>query len=186
MIPPYESEIRSQLVRVLGGALPQPPQAAQVRLPAREAHASFRPPQGTDARSLSTLDFGSLYGAPLVGSIRVVNGWLLFDFSPAFLSAMVDQIHRTLPAPQKEDETHAENRMRVLARHEGKGCPDLPALQRALVLALVAGESPAAYRRAERAALSLFHTLPPQKRIGLFPHCGAVGGALWRLLSYSR
>ena len=186
MIPPYESEIRAQLARVLGGALRQAPKAAQVRLPARDAHASFRPPQGADARGLAALDFGSLYGAPLARSVRAVNGWLLFDFSSEFLSALVDRIDRTLPAPQREDETHAENRMRALARHAGGGCPDLPALTRALVLALAAYESPAAYRRAERAALSLFHTIPPQERVRLLSRCGALGGALWRLLSCSR
>ena len=186
MKPPYESEIRAQLVCVLSGAFRQMPEDAQIRLPARDAHASFRPPQGVDAQALATLDFGSLYGAPLCDSVRVVNGWLLFTFSPAFCSALVQHINRSLPEPVRTDETHAENRMRVLARHEGKGCPDLPALQRALVLALVAWESPAAYRRAERAALSLFHTLPPQERLGLLPCCGALGGALWRLLSYSR
>ena len=143
MTPPFESEIRAQLIRVLGAALRQPPEPAQIRLPARDAHASFRPPQGSDAITLVTLDFGFLYGAPLLDSVRVVNGWLLFDFSPAFCSALVDCINRTLPEPTSEDETHAENRMRALARHSGEGCPDLTAFRRALVLALVAGESPA-------------------------------------------
>ena len=186
MKPPYESEIRAQLVCVLGGALRQMPEDAQIRLPARDAHASFRPPQGVDAQALATLDFGSLYGAPLCDSVRVVNGWLLFDFSPAFCSAMVEHINRTLPEPVRTDETHAENRMRVLARHSGEGCPDLPAFHRALVLSLVAGESPAAYRKAEHAAQVLFHTIPPRERIALLPRSGALGGALWRLLTYSR
>ena len=186
MKPPYESEIRAQLVCVLGGALRQMPEDAQIRLPARDAHASFRPPQGADASALAALDFGSLYGAPLCDSVRVVNGWLLFDFSPAFCSAMVEHINRTLPEPTSEDETHAENRMRALARHSGEGCPDLTAFRRALVLALVAGESPAAYRKAERAALTLFHTIPARDRGALYTHCGALGGALWRLLTHSR
>lgn len=186
MTPPFESEIRAQLIRVLGAALRQPPEPAQIHLPARDAHASFRPPQGSDAIALVTLDFGFLYGAPLLDSIRVVNGWLLFDFSPAFCSALVDCINRTLPEPTSEDETHAENRMRALARHSGEGCPDLPAFRRALVLALVAGESPAAYRRAERAALTLFHTIPARDRGALLTRCGALGGALWRLLTHSR
>ena len=186
MTPPYESEIRVQLVRVLGGALRQAPEAAQIRLPARDAHASFRPPQGADARALAALDFGTLYGAPLLQSVRVVNGWLLFDFSPAFCSALVDHINRTLPEPEHKDETHAENRMRVLTRHSGEGCPDSPVFRRALVLALVSGESPAAYRRAERAAQALFHTIPPRERVSLLPRCGALSGALWRLLTHSR
>ena len=184
MTPPYESEIRAQIVSVLGGALGQSPEAARIRLPAKMAHASFRPPQGADANALAALNFGALYGAPLMNQVRVVNGWLLFDFSPAFCSALVDEINRTLPAPDATNETHAQNRMRALARHAGTGCPDVPAFHHALVLSLVAHESPAAYRRAERAALTLFHTIAPQDRPALLSRCGALGGALWRLLHH--
>ena len=186
MTPPYESEIRAQLARVLSGALRQSPEPAQIRLPARDAHASFHPPQGVDASTLTTEDFGLLYGAPLLERVRLVNGWLLFDVSPAFCSALVDHICRTLPEPEPKDETPAINRMRVLARHGGAGCPDIPALQRALILSLVAHESPAAYRRAEAAAITLFHTIPPRDRMEPLSRCGALGGALWRMLTYSR
>ncbi len=186
MTPPYESEIRAQLVGAIGGALGQQPEAARIRLPAKVAHASLRPPMGADVNALAALDFGALYGAPLVDSVRVVNGWLLFDFTPVFFSAMVDEINRSLPAPDTTDETHAQNRMRVLARHEGTGCPDFPAFHRALVLALMAHESPAAYRKAEHAVLTLFHTIAPRERAALLSHCGALGGALWRLLSLAR
>ncbi len=185
MTPPYESEIRAQIVRVLGGALGQTPEAARIRLPAKMAHASFRPPMGTDVNALAALDFGALYSAPLVDSVRVVNGWLLFDFTTAFFNALVDEINRSLPEPDTTGETHAQNRMRVLARHEGTGCPDVTALHRALVLSLVAHESPAAYRRTEHAAKTLFHTIAPRERAALFSHCGALGGALWRLLSHA-
>jgi len=141
---------------------------------------------GAVANALAALDFGALYGAPLIGQVRVVNGWLLFDFSPAFCSALVDEINRTLPAPDATNETHAQNRMRVLARHDGSGCPDVPAFYRALVLSLVAHESLAAYRRAEHAAQTLFHTISPRIRPALLSRCGAFGGALWRLLSHTR
>jgi len=122
----------------------------------------------------------------LVKAVREVNGWLLFDFSPAFFSALVDEINASPSAPDANGETHAENRMRALARHSGLGCPDIPAFHRAIIEAVVAHESPAAYRRAERAALSLFHTIPPRERPALFPHCGALGGAILRLLIFSR
>lgn len=186
MTPPYERDIRNHLAEALGGALGQTPDAHRIRLPARSAHASFRPPQGADAGSLTAIDFGSLYGAPLVKAVRAVNGWLLFDFSPAFCSALVDEINRNLPAPDTSGETHAENRMRSLARHEGSGCPDLAAFHRALIEATVAHKSPAAYRRAERAALALFHTIAPRERPALLSRCGALGDALWRVLSCSR
>jgi len=185
MTPPYESEIRAQIVRVLGGALQNAPAASRIRMPARDAHASVHPPVDADLPSLAALDFGTLYGEKLVDSVRVVNGWLLFDFSPAFFSALVDEINRALPAPERANETLAQNRMYVLSRHEGSGCPDHPAFHRALVHALVAHESKAAYARAETAALTLFHSIPTQERPALLSRCGALGGAMLRLLTQS-
>lgn len=185
MKPPYESDIRAQIRRVLGGAAQLPP-AVRVHMPARDAHASLRLPAGTPAQAVLALDFGSLYGAPLVDSLRVVNGWLLFDFTPSFFSALADEINRALPAPDHASETLAENRMYVLSRHEGSGCPDHPAFHRALMLAIVSHESKATYARAERAALTLFHTIPPRERPALLSRCGALGGAMLRLLNSSR
>lgn len=185
MKPPFESEIRAQIRRVLGGAFPGTPDA-RIHLPARNAHASVHLRTGASEQTLSSLDFGSLYGAPFVESLRVVNGWLLFEFSPAFFSAWTDEINRALPAPERADEALAENRMFVLSRHEGTGCPDHPAFHRALILAAVAHESKAAHMRAEQAALKLFHTIPPRIRPALFSRCGALGGAMLRLLSNSR
>ena len=186
MKPPYESEIRAQLVRVLSGTLRDSPDARRFRLPARAAHISFRPSHGVDPVPLATLDFGSLYGAPLVEQARVVNGWLLFDLSPAFFSALVDEINRSCPAPETAHDTHVENRMRLVSRHAGTGCPDLPPFHRALMLALAAHESRAAYGRAEHAARSLFHEIPPRERPALLSQCGALGGAMLRLLALSR
>jgi len=185
MKPQFDSEIRAQILHVLGSAAQLPP-AVRVHLPARDAHASVHLPGDIQEQAAVSLDFGSLYGAPLVDSLRVVNGWLLFDFSAAFFSALVDEINRTQPAPERTDETLAENRMYVLSRHEGSGCPDHPALHRALLLSIVAHESKAAYARAERAALTLFHTIPPRERPALLSRCGALGGAMLRLLTQSR
>lgn len=181
MKPPFESEIRAQILRVLGGAATLPP-AARVHLPARDAHASIRLPAEASMESVLALDFGSLYGMPLVSSLRVVNGWLLIDFSPAFFSALTDEINRVLPAPDRADETLAENRMVVLSRHEGSGCPDHPAFHRALLRAIVAHENKAAFARAERAALTLFHSITPRERPALLSRCGALGAAMLRLL----
>ncbi|MEZ4626706.1 MAG: hypothetical protein R2912_00875 [Eubacteriales bacterium] len=36
-----------------------------------------------------------------------------------------------------------------------------------------------------RAALSLFHTIPPRIRPALLSRCGALGGAILRLLAFS-
>jgi hypothetical protein len=185
MKPPFEREIRAQILSVFGSAAQLPP-AVRVHMPARDAHASLRLPAGTPAQAVLALDFGSLYGATLVDFVRVVNGWLLFDFSPVFFSALVEQINRMLPAPDHASETLAENRMYVLSRHEGSGCPDHPAFHRALICALVAHQSKAACARAETAALALFHSIPPRERPALLSRCGALGGAMLRLLNCSR
>ena len=184
MKPPFESEIRAQIRRVLGGALPNAP-VSRIHLPARDAHASVHLPQGADADALVALDFGSLYNAQLVDSVRVVNGWLLFTFSPAFFNALVEEIHRLLPAPEPAFNALAQNRMYVLSRHDGTGCPDQDAFLRSLLLATVAHESKAALARAEQAALTLFHTIPPRIRPALLSRCGALGSAMHRLLANS-
>ena len=186
MKPLYESEIRARLAETLSGALGETPAARSIRLPARDSHASVRPQQTAALSALVSLDYGRLYGAPLVARVREVSGWLLFDFSPAFFSALVDEVNLAMPEPEAADETHAENRMRVLSLHSGAGCPDLPAFHRALLLALAAHQSSAAYRQAERAANMLFHKIPVRERPALLPQCGALGGAILRLLSSSR
>ena len=184
MTPPYESEIRAQIARALSAAY-LGAAVSRVHLPARDAHASVHVPASADASKILSFDYGTLYGATLVSSVRLVNGWLLFSFSPEFFSALVREINNALPLRHDASETHAENRMRALARHGGADCPDIPAFHRALLLALAAHESPAAYKRAERAALTLFHTIPPRERPALIAHCGAFGGAMLRLLSAS-
>lgn len=184
MTPPYESEIRAQITRALSAAQPSAA-VSRVHLPARDAHASVHAPAGLDASKLLSIDYGSLYGAPLVTYARLLNGWLLFSFPPEFFSALVDEINRTLPLQDEANETHAENRMRALARHEGADCPEEAAFYRALLFALTAHESAAARHRAERAALTLFHAIPARERPALLARCGAFGGAMLRLLSFS-
>ena len=185
MKPPYQNEIRDRLLIPLRGTQSSA-QKMRVHLPARDAHASVRPPVDADASALLSAGYGSLYGATLVGSVTLRSGWLLFLFTPDFFSALVEKINREMPLPEEAGETHAENRMRALARHEGSGCPNQPAFHRALILALAAHESAAAYRKAEQAALKLFHTIPPRERPAFFCRCGALGGAMLRLLSNSR
>jgi hypothetical protein len=76
--------------------------------------------------------------------------------------------------------------MLTLARHGGTGCPDHPAFRRALLHAIAARNGAAAYRRATQAAETLFSTIPPLARPSYMSECGALGGALARLLSISR
>lgn len=183
---PFERDIRFRLLERLSLARCVSVRAARLHLPARNAHASIHLLPGAEVFIPAPTDFGLLLGAPLVASVRVVNGWLLIDFTPAFFSALVEEINRTLPAPTNVLDTHAQNRMYALSRHAGEGCPDIPAFHRALIAALVAHESPASYLRAERAAEALLRSIPPRERPALLPRCGALGNALLRLLSPSR
>jgi hypothetical protein len=186
MILLFGSENRACLAEAFSGAFGTVVDAKKIRLPARAAHASYRPPQGADSALVRAEDFGLLYGAPLVEQVRVVSGWLLLDFSPAFFSALVEQINGELPLPANDGGSHAINRMLTLARHAGSGCPDHPAFHRALLLGIAAEESSAAFRRASQAAETLFHAIPPKERPALFPICGAFGGAMAKLLAASR
>jgi len=180
----FDNDMKAALAEALGSALGLVVDAGKIHLPARAAHASYRPPQGVAPDAAITCDYGSLYGAPLVSQVRLVNGWLLFDFSPDFFCALVERVNQTLPLPSSDAGNHAINRMLALARHSGSGCPPFDCFHRALLLAVSAKGSRAAFQKAERAAKTLFHTIPPKNRAPLFPSCGALGGALARLLSF--
>ncbi len=186
MEPPFESDIRSRLSEALGGAFGIEMDKQKIHLPARAADASFCVPHGTSPAPALAADFGALYGAPLVGGVRIVNGWLLMDFTRAFFDALVDRVNETLPVPAHDGGDHAVNRMLALARHGGSGCPDFPAARRALLLAVTAHQSRAAYKRAAQAVSTLFHAIPPRDRSAAISVSGALGGALSRLLLAAR
>ena len=185
MIPSFESEIRGSLAYALRTALGTAIDPFKIHLPARMADASFRPPQGIDHAGAFAADFGSLWGAPLVDTVRAANGWLLFRFSPAFFHALVERVNTELPLPKQDDGSHAVSRMLTLARHGGCGCPDLPVLRRAMLLALSAHQSPAAYKRAVASAETLFSAIAARERPALMDQSGALGGALARLLFFA-
>ena len=186
MIPSYDRDIRIRLAETLGGALGVAFGERSIRLPARRADASAHLPPGCDpARALSA-DYGSLYGAPLVSNLRLVNGWLLFDCTDELFGALVERANASLPMPETDGGSHAINRLLALGRHGGEDCPALPAFQRALLEAICANQSPAAFRRAIRAVETLFHTIPPRERPALMNRSGAYARALARLLVYVR
>ncbi|MEA5047848.1 MAG: hypothetical protein VB034_04470 [Eubacteriales bacterium] len=179
----FENEISPALALALSKALRVPFAAASIRLPAKRSDASAHLPHGAAAAPALCADYGKLYGVSLVERIRLVNGWLLFDFSDAFYQALVTRVNAALPLPLNDGSDHAVNRMLVLARHEGTGCPDGRAFHQALLEAVVASQSPAAYRRAARSAETLFHEIPPRERPAVLRCSGSLGGALARLLS---
>lgn len=182
MAPAFDSDIRNQIAASLGATV----RAEAVRLPARQADASLHLPRELQPEAVLSVDFGSLYGTPLVAETRIVNGWLLFRFSDSFFSALVGRVNAALALPEDDGESHARNRMRALARHGGEGCPPVLSMQRALLLSVSAYRSEAALQKAEAAAESLFHSIPPRERAALLSVSGALGGALARLLSLAR
>ncbi|MCE5190040.1 MAG: hypothetical protein LLF75_12790 [Eubacteriales bacterium] len=182
MISSFDREIRTQIAAALSGALGVAVETRSVRLPARQSDAGVSIPHGCDGARAQRADFGSLWGAPLVSSVHPFNGWLLFTFSDAFFDSLVARINASLPLPENDGGSRAVNRMLALGRHGGEGCPSVPALKRALLEALQAGRSPAAYRRAARAVETMFHTVPPRERPAILPRSGALGNALARLL----
>ena len=183
MIPSFDNEVRACLAGALGSALGAEVDARRIHLPARHADVSARPPRESDPTRALGADYGALWGAPLVSGVCAANGWLLFTFSDAFFRALIERINAALPLPQHDGSSHAVNRMLALARHGGEGCPPIPAMRRVLLEGICAGQSPAAFRRAARAAEALFHSIPPRERPALLDQSGALGGALARLLA---
>lgn len=180
-----ESEIRAAIAGTLSRASGLCFDPGGVHIPARHAAASVHLPIGPAAFAVSPADFPALFGAPLVSGCRTVNGWLLLDFTDLFYDALVRRTIKSLPDADFGIRDPAINRMLVLARHGGSGCPRVPSLQRALLLALSAQKSAAAFRRASRAAETMLHALSPRERPALLDKCGALGNALARLLSYA-
>jgi hypothetical protein len=186
MMPLFHRDIRIRLAEALGGAFDTAVGERSIRLPARIADASAHVPPGCDPARALTTDYGSLYDAPLVSSVRLLNGWLLFTFSDELFDTLVAKANASLPLPADDGGIHAVNRLLALGRHDGEGCPPLPAFRRALLDAVSAEQSPAAYLRAIRAAETLFHSTPPRERPALLNRCGAYARALARLLGGDR
>lgn len=182
MIPSFDSEIRACLAEALTRALGAAVDARRIHIPARHADASVYLPRGSEPARALGADYGDLWGAPLVSGVRLEHGWLLISFSDVFFSALVERINAALPLPRQDGGSHAVNRMLVLARHGGEGCPPVPAMRRALLEALLAHKSPAACRKAARAAETLFHSIPPRERPALLEQSGGYARALARLL----
>lgn len=182
--------VRSALAEGLTAALHISIQPEQIRLPARGADAgcSAALRHGADAEAwANTLNtaldlFPEVLGAPLLARVTSENGWLLFFLhGDLFSAAVAAYAADELP---EDHEHYPLHRLRMLARHPSCGCPDDPAVQRALLYALAADESPTAANRAraEHALLTMAHHLPPAKRQALLARCGDVARAAARLL----
>ncbi len=182
MIPDLPLAIKTAIAEGLGA----PFSARGVRLPARDAAAAAYAPPPLDAGTLAaeltrTNPFPRVLGAPSVSAVRARNGWLLFTLDRAFYAAAAAQILAVLPPPGSDLGSYALNRMRAYARHTGRGCPDAASVQRALLLALCLHFGSVGLRAAERAALTMFHGIPPRGRAAVIEASGAVCDAIARI-----
>jgi len=182
MVNEFENEIRFILAEAASIAYSCRFDETRVHLPARHAAASLRLQNGTPDSPVQAIS-ARLYGVELIESCRVVNGWLLFELTQEFYGALTEHVNAELPPPASDLGRHAINRMLVLARHGGTGCPNIPALQRALLLCVCAGKSRASLLQAERTALRMFHSIDPKERPALLEQSGALGNACSRLLT---
>ena len=168
----------SDIRRALGSPLGLSP--ARVRVPAR-AHAAGCYFPGDAVPSADA--FGALYGTPLVAGVLRAGDWLLFTLTDAFYDACVARALLLPPPPDNSGFVHAVDRMRHLARHGGAGCPRVPALQSALLLALCAHGGRGDYARACLALEGAFSAVPVAARPALTAVSGEFGDACARLLT---
>ena len=156
--------------------------AGSVRIPSREADVSCPcfVNGGPDVQQTVRELENSLI--PEVAGIREKNGWLLMDLSPQFYDSAVRSLAET--EGRVVTETYCYQKMRMLTRYPGKGCPCNRDVQRALLLALVASEEPsgAHLEQAERALLTMAYPTEPEKRTELLSCCGDVARAAINLL----
>lgn len=181
-----DSEIRSVIADTLSSETGVIFDAGGVHLPSRNSAASIHIPYWLPTRSFPVGIFPALFGEPFVSATRTTGGWLLIDFFDSFYDALVDRIRVVLPASRSGMENHTINKLTVLARHGGTGCPHIASFQRALLLSLSAQKSPGAYASACRACERLWNPIPPRERPALIEQCGALSDALARLLFSAR
>ena len=74
----------------------------------------------------------TLYEVPLLSSVAVENGWLLFFFTPDALDAAATR----LPDPEEPDETYFARRLWMYARHDDAPVPDDPMVLQGFFAAL--------------------------------------------------
>lgn len=134
-------------------------------------------------------------GAPLFAEIAAREGHLCFSLTDAAYGVLMRRVIACAALPELPEETgepipYAAARMRMLARRESTGCPDDPAVRRALWLCFGIAEdgiSPLElYARAGKAAgaaLAMAHGLPPKERPRRLAACGEVGKCTARLLA---
>lgn len=66
----------------------------------------------------------TLFGAPLLKSVRAESGWLLFFFT----ADAIDAYAKTLPPAEEPDESYFARRLWIAYRHEDAETPDDPKL----------------------------------------------------------
>lgn len=181
--------LRESIARGVSLALGREIGPERVRVPARGAEAGLALWEPADlaawhARGETVTPselFNAVCGADAILSLREENGWLLFGLSDAFYDALIAWA-RELPLPKDDMGSLALNRMLVLKRHGGVGCPHAGSIRNALWLTACAYEGLTALSRAEEALLSMWDGIVPAERAEIMNGCGEMADAACRLL----
>lgn len=182
LIGALAESIAQGISRCLGTGLPP----ERVKVPARGAEAGVALPVtsgGTACRVPEPEDFPYVCGICAIGTVRYENGWFLFTVSDAFLDLLIASA-KDLPLPEGDGGKLALNRLLLLGRHGGSGCPESKTVREALWLCACAAEGRTAPARAERAVLTMFRDVPPKQRPALYGLCGEAALAAYRLLNF--
>lgn len=134
------------------------------------------------------------YGEPLIDSIFCSRGHLCFVLTKRFYNAAVKRVIASYPLPPlipnpSGAAQYACDRMLMLARKSGSGCPDNPPARRALWLAFGIPEAAGCPRRlrsrlneAAEALLAFPRSVAPRMRPHLANESGEAAGCAARLL----
>ena len=99
----------------------------------------------------------TLFGVPLLASVRAENGWLLFFFT----ADAIDAYAKTLPPAGEPDDSYFARRLWIMVRHADADTPDDPFLLDGFYAALFHAPN------GERRLLSASHHLNGNARVAL-------------------
>lgn len=119
-----------------------------------------------------------LWGTEPILDVRAVNGWLLFDLSPAFFEVLCEKA----AALEREPGTdYVSLRMTILMRKPACPCPDNARVHAALLRSVFANDRGTFTAEDDRAILTMTHGETGMHRIALENACGTLARALLML-----
>lgn len=120
---------RASIEQTLGAFVARHTGTEPALKPSKKAHLASGSFLRTDAKAAAdTLARHApectLFGVPLLASVREENGWLLFFFT----ADAIDACANALPPPEEPDDSYFSRRLWIMARHPDAKTPDDPNL----------------------------------------------------------